>query len=306
MSSSTPVPHRSLLAKVFISPNESRPRAGWRLLLQFILFFLVFILVIILLSGPLLSGFERSGYLLEIGLQASASMVSVWLARRWFDKRSFVSLGLKLDSRTLIDTLVGILIAAITIGLIFLAEFAFGWLTIEGVQQNIFSDPAVRGDLLVWLLSFLIVGFYEELESRGYRLQNLEDGLNTFWAVLISSLLFSIAHLINPNPSWMSILGIFLAGLFMSYAYLRTRQLWLAVGIHIGWNFFEGPIFGFPVSGLETFRFIQTTVSGPELLTGGAFGPEAGLLQLPALAIGVLLIYLYTRSRQTGENQNDK
>ena len=81
------------------------------------------------------------------------------------------------------------------------------------------------------------------------------------------------------------------------YGWLRTQQLWLPIGLHIGWNFFEGVIFGFPVSGTETFRILNHTVSGPSLLTGGDFGPEAGLILIPALALGTCLTWLYTRSR---------
>ena len=103
----------------------------------------------------------------------------------------------------------------------------------------------------------------------------------------------------NPNVSWTAVLGLVLAGLFLAFGYLRTRQLWLPIGLHIGWNFFEGTIFGFQVSGLsEMPSLIRQTVQGPELVTGGLFGPEAGLVVLPAMALGVLLIFGYTRRRK--------
>jgi hypothetical protein len=92
-------------------------------------------------------------------------------------------------------------------------------------------------------------------------------------------------------------MGIFLAGVFFAYAYIRTKQLWLPIGMHIGWNFFEGVVFGFPVSGLEPYALTRITVQGPEIWTGGVFGPEAGLIVLPALILGAFLIYLYTMRR---------
>ena len=130
----------------------------------------------------------------------------------------------------------------------------------------------------------------------GYWLQNLAEGLNPAWAVLISSALFALGHLLNPNVSWNAILGLVFAGIFLAYGYLRTRQLWLPIGLHIGWNFFEGTVFGFQVSGLtEMPQMIRQVVQGPELITGGLFGPEAGLVVLPAMALGVLLIFGFSR-----------
>jgi hypothetical protein len=106
-------------------------------------------------------------------------------------------------------------------------------------------------------------------------------------------------HLGNPNATWVSAAGIFLAGLFLAYGYLTTKQLWLPIGLHIGWNFFEGVVFGFPVSGLDIYRLMRTTISGPDLWTGGAFGPEAGLVLLPGLLLGAALIFAYSRFIRT-------
>jgi hypothetical protein len=80
---------------------------------------------------------------------------------------------------------------------------------------------------------------------------------------------------------------------------LRTRQLWLSIGLHFSWNFFLGPIFGFPVSGITSFTLLQVEISGPDLFTGGAFGPEAGLVVLPAQALGFLIVWAATRGRLT-------
>jgi hypothetical protein len=101
----------------------------------------------------------------------------------------------------------------------------------------------------------------------------------------------------------MAMLGLFASGVWFSYALLRTGQLWLPIGLHIGWNFFEGVVFGFPVSGLDIYRLIRITVDGPELWTGGAFGPEAGLVLLPGLLLGVALIYVYTKLMREPDHQ---
>jgi hypothetical protein len=113
--------------------------------------------------------------------------------------------------------------------------------------------------------------------------------------VVLSSAIFGVLHLGNPNSSWVSAVGILFAGLFLAFGYLTTKQLWLSIGLHIGWNFFEGVVFGFPVSGLDIYRLTRITVQGPELWTGGAFGPEAGLIVLPGMLLGGVLIFVYAR-----------
>ncbi len=131
--------------------------------------------------------------------------------------------------------------------------------------------------------------------SRGYHLQTIASGTNLLWGLIVSSAIFGALHLANPHATWISAAGIFFAGLFLGYAYIRTGKLWLSIGLHIGWNFFEGVIFGYPVSGIDTYHLTRISVSGPGLWTGGAFGPEAGLILLPAIVLGAGLVYLYTR-----------
>ena len=272
----------SLFKKVLLSPDEPRLRAGWRLLAQLLL------LLFVSLPGI---GFE-----LIIG-NGMPIVVSVFIARRIFDRRSFRSLGLHLNRQAGRDVLLGVGIAVLQTSLVFFLELAFGWLKVEGFAWQQQSPLTVLQGFLLWLVIFIAVGFYEELLSRGYQLQNLEEGLNTFWAVLLSSMVFGTLHFLNPNANWFSAVGITLSGMFLAYAYLATRKLWLPIGLHIGWNLFLGPVFGFPVSGLESSGLIKAVVDGPLLFTGGEFGPEAGLLLLPALGAGALLVWLVTRGR---------
>ncbi len=220
---------------------------------------------------------------------------ATFLARRFLDKRSFTSLGLVPGRRAVVDILIGILITFFQMGLIFGLELALGWTTFAGFAWQFNPMPVVWGGLAAWLVVFLMVGWQEELLSRGYHLQTLESGLNLFWAVLLSSTVFGALHLGNPNANWLSTLGIVLAGIYLALPFIITRQLWLSIGLHIGWNFFEGVVFGFPVSGLTTFRLMVHNVQGPVLWTGGDFGPEAGLLLIPSLVLGSALIFAYTK-----------
>jgi hypothetical protein len=228
--------------------------------------------------------------------------LAVYYARRLLDRRSFVSLGLIWNKQAGQDLVFGFLVTGLIIGLIFLVERVAGWLDFAGfVWDSISATRVVQGTVLMFIM-FILVGINEELLYRGYVLQNITDGMNLFWGFLLSSAVFSLNHYANPNFSLEAFVGLFVSGLFLAYPYLRTRQLWLSFGLHIGWNFFEGTIFGFQVSGLTNMpRLIMQTVRGPVLITGGEFGPEAGLVLMPALLLGACLIYLYTHSRNKDE-----
>ena len=307
MNNTQPPQNRSILNNIFLYPDEPRLRAGWRLLLQTILMVFIggclsiFLGGILLLLDPSLltstGSISPLAMLLSVVAEAFAVTVSVFLARRFLDKRSIESLGLKLDHWTLIDILSGILITLLQMGLIYLLMSWLGWITFQGFAWQFDPISLVLKNVLLFFMVFILVGWTEELLCRGYQLQTIASGLNLFWGVLLSSAIFGVLHIFNPGANWASTLGIFLAGLFFAYAYVRTRQLWLPIGMHLGWNFFEGVVFGFPVSGLDIYPLIRIQVHGPELWTGGVFGPEAGLIVIPALIVGVLLIRLYSARR---------
>jgi len=289
---------RNLLSKIFISPDEPRLRAGWRLLLQTLI--LILLSAILSAIGRLL-GLDQIAGGLVFGQIINLVVItgSVYIARRWLDKRSFESLGLKLDKQALLDVLAGIGITFVQMGFIYFVMLALGWLTFEGFAWEFDPINNVVVGVLTFLVGFILVGWNEELMSRGYHLQTIASGLNLFWGVVISSAFFGIAHLGNPNATWVSAAGIFFAGIYLAYGYIRTKQLWLPIGLHIGWNFFEGVVFGFPVSGLDIYALLRINVTGPELWTGGAFGPEAGLIILPSLLVGGGLIYWFTQNRKS-------
>jgi membrane protease YdiL (CAAX protease family) len=299
--------NRSLLENIFLSPDEPRLRAGWRLLLQTILMVFIGGCLSIVLGGILLlldpSILTSSGnvsplaMLLSVIAEGFAVTVSIFLARRFLDKRTIESLGLKINTWTLIDLLVGIGITFLQMGLIYLLMSGLGWITFQGFVWQFDPLSLVLKNTLLFLIIFILVGWTEELLCRGYQLQTIASGTNLLWGVILSSAIFGILHIFNPGANLASTLGIFLAGLFFAYAYVRTRQLWLPIGMHLGWNFFEGVGFGFPVSGLDIYPLTRIQVHGPELWTGGVFGPEAGLIVIPALLLGVLLVYLYSRKR---------
>lgn len=296
---SSPVRGRNILTLIFLSSDEERLRAGWRLLLQILIIGGINSIlggIIKILGIPELSG--KWGLLFRQIQEFIRYAASIYIARRWLDRRSFESLGLKAGRQALSDVLTGIGIVFVQMGFVYGVMSSLGWLTFEGFAWEFDALDAVLMNTLLFFVIFLLVGWNEELLSRGYQLQNIASGLNLFWAVIISSAFFGFLHLDNPNATWVSTVGIFFAGVYQSYAYIRTGQLWLPIGLHIGWNFFEGVMFGFPVSGLDIYALTRIQVTGPVLWTGGAFGPEAGLILLPSLIVGSALIYWFTRNRK--------
>jgi hypothetical protein len=232
--------------------------------------------------------------------------VSVWLAGRLLDRRPFADFGFHIDRDWWIDFGFGLLQGAALMFIIFLLQLAAGWVTVTGAFVTTRAGTNFLLAILMPVVTFLAVGFYEELFFRGYQLQNLAEGLT--WhvigpraaiviATLLSAAVFGVFHAFNPNASVVSTLNITFAGVFLAMGYLLTGELAIPTGLHIAWNFFQGNVFGFPVSGtaFSSATFISVEQGGPDLWTGGAFGPEAGLLGLGAMIVGILSTALWVR-----------
>jgi uncharacterized protein len=136
-------------------------------------------------------------------------------------------------------------------------------------------------------LLFFLVALFEECLARAVVFRLLEQGLGTWAALVLSALLFGFSHGFNPGATVLSSVAISLeAGVLLAAAYVATRTLWLPIGLHMAWNFFEGPVYGAPVSGIELPAFLLAHFPGPAWLTGGPFGPEAGV---PTIVLGSAL-----------------
>jgi membrane protease YdiL (CAAX protease family) len=235
-------------------------------------------------------------------------LVGMWITAHLLDRRPFADYGFHLDRVWWIDLGFGLALGALLMVGIFLAEWAAGWVTITATLQTAHSSLSFILAFLQPLALYLAVGIYEELISRGYLLQNLAEGFN--WPILktrgaivaawlLSSVIFGLGHADNPNATPVSTFNLILAGIFLGLGYVLTGELAIPIGLHITWNLFQGAVFGFPVSGMaSTTTFIAIIQEGPDLWTGGAFGPEAGLLGIFAMFVGSLLTWLWIRWRK--------
>jgi uncharacterized protein len=223
--------------------------------------------------------------LLEGGVYLGGVLLLTWAFCHYLDRKSLVSLGLG-KRGWLQKTAAGLGLGGGLIFLVFAVMLAVGWLSVEPSQVSPLP-------FLASVLSWAALSFVEELTFRGYIMQGLAKAWAMPIAVGVSSLLFGMVHIIDPSVQFLAILNICVAGLFFALAYLVTRSLWLPAGIHIGWNLTEIQVLGLAGSGHTEPSLLTSTVTGPEVLTGGAFGPEGGLLGLAAWLLGILLLLGY-------------
>jgi membrane protease YdiL (CAAX protease family) len=205
-------------------------------------------------------------------------------------RRPWSELGIRFNAHALVEGLGGALAGTVLFSLAVAGLLAAGAITLQ--RNPLISIPREAVVLLATL------ALLEELFFRGYPLVTLSRAIGPIPALLASSVLFTAAHLYNPNFGPLPALGIFLAGAVMSAAFLRWRSLWLTWSFHAFWNASQSLLYGFPTSGLnmkalDTTPVMVARIKGPTLMTGGGFGPEGGLpvLLLLMLALGGILCW---------------
>lgn len=206
-------------------------------------------------------------------------MLPLWLFMRFINRKPIKSLGLTFKGYKK-DFKLGL---AIGVGLIatgFIILSILGHLTVSHL-----SFPLL--DLILYFLLFTVVAFHEEIFVRGYLLNNLMASMNKYAALSITSLFFMSLHLLNSNISVLSVINLFLAGIVLGIYYIHKPNLWLPIGMHLTWNYFQGPVFGFEVSGLNTIGIFNQNLSGHDIITGGEFGFEGSIIAT-ILIIGII------------------
>jgi membrane protease YdiL (CAAX protease family) len=295
--------------------KEGRLRPAWRAILYVVAMvvglFAIQIPIVILLIAAVLVGvldqnsltqleFSLPFLLLNTAISLAVILPLTWAFRRFLDGQSLRSLGLQRAQGWVRQIVAGLLLGTVLMGLIFLVEWVLGWLTVEGFSWQVQPFASLLAGLFAYLLINVAVALYEELAFRGYILQNLRADWGVVAAMLVSSLFFGVFHGLNPNVTWLAVLNIFLAGVVLAACYLFTRSLWLPMAFHFSWNFVQGPILSFPLSGLTTTGLLVTRIEGNNLLTGGAFGPEGGLLSTVVLCLALLLLWGWHRRASAG------
>lgn len=275
-------------------------RSAGRLVADIVLFYVIGTLITMFLCVPLFLiqkalGMEMQegslpSFFLERLLMLIGYLSAAVLVLRWRNLPLSL-LGMSLRGRGK-DLLAGLGVAVLLYAVGFGTSLLMGTVEIASVEW-------VPRDLLGTLLFFLLVAVTEEVMLRGFVLgRMLSEGMNRFVALFLSSALFSAMHLFNPNFALLPFVNILLAGCLLGASFLYTRNLCFPVVLHWFWNWLQGPVLGYEVSGMDSGETLLTLrLTGSDLLTGGSFGFEGSLLCTVLLVVGTLAIVAYYERR---------
>jgi len=265
---------------------------GWiKSLLSFFLLFVpqLFGGIFLLLLGFDLSKMSGESIVLNMMITLEYSMIfsmgiMLWLFMRFIDKQPLIEIGFQTKGRLKefnFGVILGLLIMAFA--------YVFLYLIGEIVFENYTFDFQ---KIFLSIILFVGVSVFEEVIFRGYMLKNLLESFNPYVALFISSIFFSLIHGSNPNVTTLGLCNIFLAGFFLGASYIFTKNLWFPIALHFSWNFFQS-MFGFKVSGMDSYSIIEFTIPENNMLNGGEFGFESSLLSIIILIIGTFIIWNY-------------
>lgn len=289
------------MKSIFWNTDENRLRAGWRLLIHLIIF--LFFTVGQDALNTTYGALPAAGVFINL-LYLASGLGSTWLIARFIDRRSFSDFGFHFDRKWWLDLGFGLALGAFMMTGIFLMMKTLGWLVITGPASTNYGVPIVLAFLLRVVKHF-VVSVNEELAFRGYQLKNLSEGFShkrmgprgaILLTFLASSTLFGMMHLANGNATVFSMLTTICAGLLFCLPFLLTGELGVPIGFHLTWNLFLATVYGFALSGAaQGTRLISIQITGPDAWTGGAYGPEVGLISLVWALAGCGLIFLWNK-----------
>lgn len=286
------------------SADRSKAKGLWLTAMDIVLFIVLVIVIDTLAAMPLKYAFaelpieEIMKNIPLLILRQTIMMVSVFVAAivvLRIRKIPFNQIGLSYRGK---DLLAGILFAVVLYALGFGISLLLGVVEVVDIHFQAYS-------LLLALVYFLLVSVVEEVAMRGLVLGRLLDGrVNKFWALLISSTLFSLIHLSNPNFTLIPFINILLAGLMLGASYLYTRNLCFPIALHWFWNWLQGPVLGYEVSGNRLGDSSLLAIHLPEsnLINGGAFGFEGSILCTVLMVIGTVIIIGYYTKRSASKS----
>jgi hypothetical protein len=272
---------------IFIYDGRLRPI--WRFFLSVALLYAALVLSGAMLEAIFLIGKVHPSFFATFFWQSFAGLLAVIPASKLmtevFERRPLGSIGLAFHPRWWRELGRGLAVGA---------AMLFGAVVLEwvcGFAHFTFAPhPMLRAGSLTFML-FAVAAPLEEALFRGYPFQRLMESITPVGAIAVTSALFGLVHLGNPHRTWISTLNTGLVGIPFAIAYLRTRSLWMPIGMHFIWNFLMGFFLGLPVSGINVpSSLLSAQVQGSIWLTGGEYGPEGGLLVTGVILLGTMYV----------------
>ncbi|MBI1941095.1 MAG: CPBP family intramembrane metalloprotease [Acidobacteria bacterium] len=207
-----------------------------------------------------------------------------------FEKKPLGSVGLAFLSGSKTELGLGLILGAAMILAVGGVEALFGLVEFSW-RGGAVERTLARG--LFFFVVLFVAAANEEMMFRGYPFQRLVEAVGPARAVFWTSVLFGFVHMLNPSVTWVAALNTMLVGVPFAVAYLRTRMLWLPIGMHFAWNFVQGFVLGLPVSGIVMPEsLLRAELRGAAWVTGGAYGPEGGLLATATIFAVAAYVFL--------------
>ena len=211
-------------------------------------------------------------------------LLLLWILMRFVDKEPFINLGFSLKGK------INDIILGMTLGLLLMAV-GYTILILLGEIKFIGFNYDLKNIILLFLL-FIAVSIAEETYVRGYVLKNLLKSFNPIISLIISSAIFSLLHFFNPNVNYIALTELFIAGILLGISYVYTKNLWFPIALHLSWNFFQ-VMFGFNVSGMDTYSLIEFEIIENNNINGGDFGFEGSYLSILFSLIMMYFLWKY-------------
>ena len=211
-------------------------------------------------------------------------LLLLWILMRFVDKEPFINLGFSLKGK------VNDIILGMTLGLLLMAV-GYTILILLGEIKFIGFNYDLKNIILLFLL-FIAVSIAEETYVRGYVLKNLLKSFNPIISLIISSAIFSLLHFFNLNVNYIALTELFIAGILLGISYVYTKNLWFPIALHLSWNFFQ-VMFGFNVSGMDTYSLIEFEIIENNNINGGDFGFEGSYLSILFSLIMMYFLWKY-------------
>lgn len=234
--------------------------------------------------------------------EGTITIVSAWVQQaifilipiitwKFLMKRPLTNMGLKSLKNYGKDLIAGLLFGIASI------STAFAILLLSGQAVVTSWSPHLSSDIITYLLLFIAVGFSEEIYGRGFVMATLRRTKSVLAAIFVSAAIFALLHIANPGMGIVPFINIFLIGVLFAYMYLLSGNIWMCIGYHITWNYFQGNIYGFLVSGNSSRSLLTTVIEKDTIINGGAFGPEGGLVVTCVILAGIMFVKYYYKRR---------